>query len=320
MLISELKLGRHIASGYQGSVHEIYDENNKRYAIKIIKVKEEYKEKSYEIPSWREVDFANTVGNLYPNSFIYMYAYDVIDNIDYFGYEKPKKIPNNCISDQIYYSNYAVRIVYSFIDDTLKNIIHTLSKEQLYSMIVQVTFAIKVMHENGYSHNDLKLHNIGVIRTDKKYIELDDTLRIKTHGYIFKLIDFGRVLHPKYVLSEGSSVIYNNKMKKEIDFLLYSLYKCDFRDKTFLGGIYPKDGSFKKSKVYKYIDHYTSIWDYQYFLFAILYPTEHQQFCTGNKNRHTSEVELLLPFKDILHFIKFKRHYGKIINYFSNII
>lgn len=70
----------------------------------------------------------------------------------------------------------------------------------------------------------------------------------------------------------------------------------------------------KKNKVYKYMDHYTRVWDYQYFLFAILYPTEHQQFCTKNINHNTSDVKLLL------YFIKYKRHYSKIINYFSNLI
>ena len=320
MLIKDLKLGSFIAAGYQGSVHEIFDEHRKRYAIKIIKVKEKYKEQSYEISAWREVDFANTVGNLYPNSFIYMYAYDVIDNVDDFNYNRPKKHPNANLYNQLKKSKYAVRIVYSYINDTLDKVIHSLSKEQLYSMIVQITFAIKVMHENGYTHNDLKLHNIGAKHTSDKYVDLDDNLRVKTHGYIYKIIDYGGILHRKYDLSETSSKIHHNKMIKEVDFILYNLFRCDFKDKFFCGGIYPKDGTFKECHVYKNIEHYTSVWDYQYYLFAILYPTQHQRFCTKNINHNTSDVKLLLPFKDILHYIKFKRNAGKIINYFSSLI
>jgi serine/threonine protein kinase len=320
MLIKYLKLGSFIAAGYQGAVHEIFDEHGKRYAIKVVKIKEKYKEQSYEISAWREIDFANTVGNLYPNSFIYMYAYDIIDNIGDFNYHRPKKHPNTELYNQLKKSKYAVRIVYTYINDTLDKVIHSLSREQLYSMIVQITFAIKVMHEHGYTHNDLKLHNIGAKHTSDKYVDLDDTLRVKTYGFIYKIIDYGGILHRKYDLSETSSKIHHNKMIKEVDFILYNLFRCDIKDKFFCGGIYPKDGTFKESHVYKNIEHYTSIWDYQYFLFAILYPTQHQKFFTKNINHNTSDIKLLLPFKDILHFIKFKRHTGKIINYFSSLI
>ena len=316
--IKDLICGKFIAAGYQGAVHKAYDKDGKKYAIKIIRTGHDESDIITKIdtnkPVGREIAFATNLGNLHPNNFIYLYTHDFIDNANDFKYERPLG------SSDKTKSNYAHRLVYDYVDDILKNIIHKLSKKALYSMICQVANAINILHKHGYSHCDLKLDCVGVKYTDEKYVDLDDTRRVRTYGHIFKLIDYGRVFHKSYNLHGGILEIYDSKKYKEIDFLIYILYKCDFNDRVFSNKLHDIPSSFKHHHLYKDLEKYSNITFYKYFLFAILHPKEHQQLCSKNIYHNTSVIKLLLPLHDILYLIKYKRDNEKIIKHFSKLI
>lgn len=308
MLIDDLKLGKFISLGFQGSVYEVYEKDAKRYAMKIIRVVDDGKNSTmanFTKSEWREIWFSTKFGNLYPNSFTQLYTYDFIDNANDFKYKKPL---GDFEKNQ---SKYACRIVYEYVDDILKHIIYDLSKKQLYSMIIQITYAFMILRKNGYSQYDLKLDSIGVVRTTEKYVHLDSSLKIKTYGYIYKLIDYGGMFHESYN-------IHHNKKNKEMEFLTYILYKCDFEDKVFSHKHYDIDSSFTSHHLYKEVSKYSSILFYQYFLFAIMYPKEYQQFCRKNVNHRTYPIKLLVSVEDILYIIKHENRPEKIIHFFSS--
>ena len=59
------------------------------------------------------------------------------------------------------------------------------------------------MRENGYTHNDFHTQNIGVVRTNTKYMTLFGN-RIPLVGYRYQAIDYGMVLHKKYKMDSVS--------------------------------------------------------------------------------------------------------------------
>ena len=295
MYISDLRLGKFIAAGVQGAVHKVYDSDGKRYAMKIIRINDDGHDINYDTSTYREVEFGETIANKYPNSFMTLYAHDFIKNANELDYEKPVHVPNNSGHNKKLNSRYAIRLVYTYVDDTLENL----------------------MHKNGYVHNDLRTKNVGVIRTEEKYIELDENLKIETHGYIFKLIDLGRVLHKKYDLTKSEKEIYKNRINKEIDFIIYNLYKCDFKDKFFNRKIYEITKSDIDRNLFRDVRHYTKDPIYRYFLFAILHPKQYQRM---RSKEEPPDVKLLISFKHILYFIKQERDADKIIKYFSSLI
>ena len=177
-------------------------------------------------------------------------------------------------------------------------------------MIVQITYAFMILRKNGYSQYDLKLDSIGVVRTTEKYVHLDSSLKIKTYGYIYKLIDYGGMFHESYKIDYP-------KKNKEIEFLTYILYKCDFEDKVFSHRHHDIDSSFTSHHLYKEVSKYSSILFFQYFLFAIMYPVEYQQFCRKNVKHNTDPIKLLIPLEDILYIIKHENRPEKIIHFFS---
>ena len=49
-------------------------------------------------------------------------------------------------------------------------IIYKLSIKQIYSLILQLLFGIKILQKKKYTHNDLNINNITYNKTKKKYI------------------------------------------------------------------------------------------------------------------------------------------------------
>jgi hypothetical protein len=78
-----------------------------------------------------------------------------------------------------------------FIDDKI-------SEEVLLSCIFQVSFGLTYLQKHFYfTHNDLHINNVMFIKTESKYLYYKYNniyYRVPTHGYIFKIIDFGRAI------------------------------------------------------------------------------------------------------------------------------
>lgn len=78
----------------------------------------------------------------------------------------------------------------------------------IYSLILQIAKIVLVLAAKGYSHNDLHTHNIMINKTDRKTFTLNGK-KIKYHGYQLSAIDYGLVLHKKYVNQRGNSLPFD---------------------------------------------------------------------------------------------------------------
>tara|TARA_B110000967_G_C18739008_1_gene486710 strand:+ start:148 stop:822 length:675 start_codon:yes stop_codon:yes gene_type:complete len=85
------------------------------------------------------------------------------------------------------------------LDGTLEDLLdENILEEVLLSCIFQVSFALTYLQKYFlFTHNDLHINNVMFIKTENKYLYYKYNniyYRVPTHGYIFKIIDFGRAI------------------------------------------------------------------------------------------------------------------------------
>jgi tRNA A-37 threonylcarbamoyl transferase component Bud32 len=170
MKIDDYKIIKKIETGGFGTVY-LVKKDNKEYALKIEKILESEVKKDLSSPIWREIDFATNFANLYPDQFMQLYDHDIIDNCQHYQeYTGNKKEKKEYMENRIK-SKYCSRKIYSLIDIELRKLIPKLKNQnEIYSIIIQVSYAIYLMNKYGYVHNDLHTGNIGIIYTNKKLI------------------------------------------------------------------------------------------------------------------------------------------------------
>jgi hypothetical protein len=226
MSIDKYKITKKLGSGVYGTTY-LVKKNNIKYALKIEKIlNKEIKEDSSS-PVWRDIYFAKYFGNLYPDHFMKIHEYDIIDNCkheqiypEYIKYYN-KKLQDS-LSERIQ-SNFCSRKIYSLIDSPLKDIIPRLKNQnEIYSIIIQICYIIYLMNKHNYTHNDINNDNIGVIYTNKdKHLKIFNE-DIPTYGYQLNLIDYGYVLHDKFNFTERPEMglpeneVHEKSMKDEL--------------------------------------------------------------------------------------------------------
>ena len=207
-----------LGHGMFGTVYKI-KYKDKYYAMKIEHILDKDKQKNIQSSVWREIDFCEKFGRKYKDQFMQLYYYDFIDDC-----EHVQKYSNNLKNFDKYHKNKiialsksstCIRKIYDLCDGTVKDIIHTLSNQQIYSFIIQIAIIVNILQKSKYIHGDFHSGNIGYIKTDKKYIKYKN-LNIPTFGYIFKAIDLGSVLHPKYKLNKRDKKWYKDFIKNEL--------------------------------------------------------------------------------------------------------
>jgi hypothetical protein len=219
-IIKNFEIIKKISSGGQGSVYKIKYKNI-IYGLKMEKILESEIKKNYKSTYWREIEFSKNMNNKYPDLFMTLHDYDIIEDCD-FTLDNPYNIERITSMNK---STYCSRKIYEYIDMTLDKIIDKLKLNELYSVLTQLSYVIYIMNKNGYTHNDLHIYNIGVKKTTKKYITIFNN-KIPTYGKIIKLLDYGSVLHKKYVLGNSelfefdeSKIFSNNKIDEMKIFL-----------------------------------------------------------------------------------------------------
>lgn len=177
----EYKIIKELGHGMIGTTYLIKIKN-KHYALKIEKVIEDVIDKNKidiihntKYPEWREIEFSKKFGNKYPEQFMQLINYDIIENCDHVQKYTPQSIESmpesvrKIINEKIN-STYCIRKIYSLVDCDLSKIINNLNKKELYSFIIQTIHIIFLLNKNGYNHNDLHGQNIGVIKTKKNIL------------------------------------------------------------------------------------------------------------------------------------------------------
>ena len=324
---NQYKIIEELGHGMFGTVYRI-KYKDKYFAMKIEHVLDTDKEKNIVSQIWRELEFSEKFAKKYQDQFMQMYFYDFIDSCDHkqeysVNLNNFNKYNKNKII-KLSKSKTCVRKIYELLDGTVKDLISKLNIKQIYSFILQIAIIVKTLEKNKYIHGDFHSGNIGYIKTTKEYIKYDKK-KIPTYGYIYKAIDLGSVMHPKYKLNKREKNWYNNLFKREsIDPLITSLIDqkeyWDYVDNNNIKLNYKKDlQKFKKSSLYKNIsDLFPDIKNdkLKFNLADLIYTDEFQKLILSKYYKYTINYKLYIDIFDIIFMYKCNFNTDKIIEYF----
>lgn len=316
-----------LGSGMFGTVYKI-KYKDKYYAMKIEHILDKDIKKDIKSSVWREIDFLTKFAKKYPDQIMQLYHYDFIDscehkqeysvnlkNFDKYHRDKLIKLSK---------SKTCIRRIYELIDGNISEIISKLSLEQIYSFIIQISIIIKILEKSKYIHGDFHSGNIGYIKTDKKFIKFGN-LKIPTFGYIFKAIDLGSIMNPKYKLSKREKIWYKDLFKRELisplkTSLINSTKYWDYIDNNNIKLNFKTDfKKFKKSNLYRIMTlqfDFIKKEDYLFDICEFLYPYQFQQLILGKKYIEGLEPILYIDIMDILYLYKVNFNTDMIIKYF----
>lgn len=208
------KIIKESGTGFLGKVFLVEDNDNKKYAMKIEKHVLDYSTLDSGNSVWRNVEFSNTMCKLYPNHFMKVYDIWVENNCKLTLKTNNRKKINKERTEQLKKlknSTYCVCTIYTYVEFILSNIINNLTKSQYYDIFIQCLYIMYLCSKNGYLHRDWKLDNIGLVKTNNKYINIFNN-DIPTHGYLVILLDYGSVINKKYKLQDfENKIIKKNK-------------------------------------------------------------------------------------------------------------
>ena len=158
------------------------------------------------------------------------------------------------------------------------------------------------MQKARYIHGDFHSGNIGYIKTDKEFIKYKN-LKIPTFGYIYKAIDYGSVMHPKYKLNKDDKKWYKDLYMRElISPLLTSLIDFteywDYVDNNNIKLNFKNDiKKLEKTDIYKLTGlQFPNIKnkDYIFNITEILYPDEFQKIILGKNYTKTLNPKIYI--------------------------
>lgn len=218
----QIKVIQEIGKGHFGLTLEI-DANGKTYALKRQKITEEEfaDNQSTTLPINRELDFFKWIDSLsLEDQIFFMKMYGSMRYLCDFEF-----VPiRGTLPDELISSKYCQDIVVDKKDHTIENLINDLAKNEIISIFCQTTYAINLMHDDGYYHFDTKLDNICYTETKDKMISLGNNGEIKSYGRILSLIDYGQVLNQRFQMNENEKFMYNTARICNVDLFLLVEY------------------------------------------------------------------------------------------------
>lgn len=127
--LNKCKIIKELGQGMVGITY-LVELDSIQYALKIEKIPESHisKQLNTKYPEWREIKFSEQFGNKYPEQFIKLNAWDIIDNCDYVNPNDFSHLPEEAqkrLQDKID-SKLCIRKLYSLVDTDLSKIIKTL--------------------------------------------------------------------------------------------------------------------------------------------------------------------------------------------------
>lgn len=299
------------------------DENDNKYAIKISKASSKSKEKTV-----REIDFCETMCEKYPDHFIKLYDYKFIKdkgNVDFSEYLHLLNKEQTDYYSNLIKSNYLSVKLFSHIDMTLYDYINTwkyFDNKLFYDLLIQVIYLINEIHKNGYYHGDMHFRNIGLMKTDKKYIEIADN-KIRTNGFFVTIIDCENVIHKKYTLTnnEEKDLTYKNdlfslinslynfqelksKYNKEFNNINYTFFKINEQDEIIIKKHLENTNMNNETKIFLYNT-----------LYKLLFYEKIQREVLGDKFKKAIKPFFLIPLKTLLFIISNINDISKVLDY-----
>jgi hypothetical protein len=179
------------------------------------------------------------------------------------------------------------------------------------------------MQSKGFLHSDLGFDNIGVVKTNKKYIKIFGK-NVPTFGYLLKAIDFGSVLHKSFIMNKKDKQTYKNYFGHEIGTVSRMV-----RNNKVFGYIFNQKkinidkkfnqitNWFKKSKENELLKQFSSDFKQRLFMYYDLYPEKFQKQFFGEKWKTIYPV-FNVSMVDYFYFCKNIDNVKKIIENFSS--
>lgn len=326
-ILSNYKIIKELGYGMFANVYLIKNKTyNKKYALKVQHLEKKDLKPNNKSNIWREINFSINFANKYPSQYIKLWEYDFVNNcetknkfsfdINSFSLKFQKKI--NLVNK----SGYCVRMVYDLIEGDLHQLDGKLTQKQIYSLIIQLTYSIQLLHSNYYIHGDIHDRNVGWIRTPKNHKIKINNLQINTFGYLFKLIDYGLIINKSDLVGKKEKKEYENNFLHELSLLIHfmvdtKIYDYINENKIDINWDYNYN-EFKDTKFYPLISKYTNNKLIQMFLFDILFPDQYQKIAFRLNYLKTIPRKLHIPFDDIIYFISNYKEPNKIIKYFND--
>lgn len=205
----DYKIIKKIGHGFYGSAFMAKWEG-KVIVIKKQKIFEADLKQDYNKELWRELEFYTALKKFKPHEQVYftgLYKYKIVecDHIQPRDASTSKLPP---IIRALDASPYCCDFYMEFIDGiTFKKwlIQHQRAKTGIYlSLMLQILQAIEILGSYGYCHNDIHPENIMIIKTKKSAFTFRGK-EFSTYGNQVKLIDYGLILHSKYLTKKLDS-------------------------------------------------------------------------------------------------------------------
>ena len=215
-MINNYKIVKELNKGYSGIAY-LVEQNDEKYVLKRQKLLPKEVKFNYKYSIWREIDFNKFVNKLQKSKqkyFMKMYDYK-INKCDY--QHKPKYIDPSIKKDLIARnkSKHCLDIIIEYKGNTLYNLIKNgLSLKEKYCLIIQVLYALEMMHSNKYLHQDIHQGNITYEKIKTPIKIYGKTLPCK---YQYSLIDYGLVQHQKYYKTKKDIDEYTKEKKRNSD-------------------------------------------------------------------------------------------------------
>ena len=140
----------------------------------------------------REIYFNKFINKKSKKHFAVLYKYKIEENDfqhvldDAYAKIKASKKEKN---DNKNKSKYTLTYFYDLKDGDLDSIFKTLNRNQFISMLIQILYALYLMHIHDFFHTDIHTKNICYKKTDLTHIKIFN-YKIPTYGYIYSLVDF----------------------------------------------------------------------------------------------------------------------------------
>ena len=183
----------------------------------------------------REIYFNKFINKKSKKHFAVLYKYKIEEsdfqhvlNDSYLNIKPDRKEKN----DNNNKSKYTLTYLYDIKDGDLDSIFKILNRNQFISMLIQILYALYLMHINDFFHNDISLKNICYKKTELPYIKIFN-FKIPTYGYIYSLIDFTSVTSINFKYDDSkllSMYLTNNSLNDNISLIVFLLNNDNFVD------------------------------------------------------------------------------------------
>ena len=213
---NNIKIIKKLGTGFSGTTYLVLYKK-KKYALKIQHIFDtNIKNKKSDL--WNEINFIKYV-NKYPITFRHTYDYNIIHNCNFV--KNNKSIGLNVYNNggeykRLQQSKLCIQYITDYQKNVLSNIIDKLNIKQIYSLILQLLYGIYILQQKKYTHNDFNLFNITYNVSNKKYKLIyiqNRKYKIPLYKYIYTIIDYGNVNHPKFIKNNKEKIKYLQNYK-----------------------------------------------------------------------------------------------------------